>query len=168
MYISWVFEDVRGETVDVVVDLSVSVSQHYPSRTLSRGEGGTYLSNNCVMVAEIRTRNPVPGVRGRVGGSSGWVGGYVGQDLDVGEDGALGVDYLYEVMLDIVHCGCGGLEELTLMMSACGMSALSDFWVYSYVFAGCFGWKKLVMAGMFCSAGRWIMGGLFTLAVVFD
>jgi hypothetical protein len=54
------------------------------------------------------------------------------------------------------------------MMSACGMSALSDFWVYSYVFAGCFGWKKLVMAGMFCSAGRWIMGGLFTLAVVFD
>jgi hypothetical protein len=168
MYISWVFEDVRGETVDVVVDLSVSVSQHYPSRSLSRGEGGTYLSNNCVMVAEIRTRNPVPGVRRRVRGSSGWVGGYVGQDLDVGEDGALGVDYLYEVLLDIADGGWSGLEELTLMVYGCGMSALSDFWVYSYVFAGCFGWKKLVMAGMGLFCRQLDMGGLFASAVVFD
>lgn len=104
------------------------------------------------MVAEIRTRNPVPGVRGRVRGSSRWVGGYVGQDLDIGEDGALGVDYLYEVLLDVVDGGWGRLEGLTLMMSECGMSALRDFCVYGYICAGWVGWKKLVMAGMglFC------------------
>jgi hypothetical protein len=64
----------------------------------------------------------------------------------------LGVDDLYEFLLDIVDGGCGGLEELTFMMSACDMSALSDFWVYCYVCSGGFDWKKLVMAGMclFC------------------
>lgn len=77
MYIGWVFEEVRGETVDVVVDFS----------------------NDCIVVAEIRTRDPVAGVRGRVRGSSGWVGGYIGENLDVGEDGALGVDYPHVVWL---------------------------------------------------------------------
>lgn len=30
MYIGWVFEEVRGETVDVVVDLSISISVSIP------------------------------------------------------------------------------------------------------------------------------------------
>jgi hypothetical protein len=80
----------------------------------------------------------------------------------------LGVDYLYEVLLDIADGGWSGLEELTLMVYGCGMSALSDFWVYSYVFAGCFGWKKLVMAGMGLFCRQLDMGGLFASAVVFD
>lgn len=76
------------------------------------------------MVAEIRTRDPVAGVRGRVRGSSGWVGGYIGENLDVGEDGALGVDYLYGGQLGIVDGGRSGVEELTLMLYGCGISAL--------------------------------------------
>lgn len=81
-----------------------------------------YLLHDGVVIAQVRTGNPVSRIGRRVRRPSRGVCRQVGQDLDVGEDGGLGVDNLDSGEWD----GCHQWEQArTLMAMWCGIDMIA-------------------------------------------
>ena len=69
----------------------VVAGPQYPDDRWQGQDRGSHLFNHCIMVSEIWAWCPVPRTWRW---SAGWIGGQIGQDLDIGQDGGLRVNDL--------------------------------------------------------------------------